>query len=227
MCLSCVTTQSAYLAAWAVLGFGMRLCLYDAAFAALVHIVPSRGRLAISYLTLFGAFASTVFWVVGHYLNETGGWRYTLALFSLINLTVCLPLTWIALRRREQDAHATTSEAQRPAGEADAAIDGKRRVIAIVLFAVVMSLNGFVFSVIAVQLVPLLEGSGLATARCSVGRIAQRIRAIWRACDRDRGCAKPARDDSGARRDRRPADIACDPCPVRRRAPRRRLPSPC
>jgi hypothetical protein len=162
--LSCVTTQSAYLAAWAVLGFGMRLCLYDAAFAALVHIVPSRGRLAISYLTLFGAFASTVFWVVGHYMNEAGGWRYTLALFSLINLIVCLPLTWIALRHREQGVHATTTETQSPAGEADAAIDGKRRVIAIVLFAVVMSLNGFVFSVIAVQLVPLLEGSGLATA---------------------------------------------------------------
>jgi hypothetical protein len=43
-------------------------------------------------------------------------------------------------------------------------LEGRRRVVAIVLFAVVMSLNGFVFSVIAVQLVPLLEGSGLATA---------------------------------------------------------------
>jgi MFS family permease len=162
--LSCVTAQSAYLAAWAVVGFGMRLCLYDAAFAALVYIVPSRGRLAISYLTLFGAFASTVFWVVGHYMNEAGGWRYTLALFSLINLVVCLPLTWIALRRREHGADAVTGEAKRPPGQADAAIDGKRRIVAIVLFAVVMSLNGFVFSVIAVQLVPLLEGSGLATA---------------------------------------------------------------
>ena len=32
------------------------------------------------------------------------------------------------------------------------------------LFALVMSLNGFVFSVVAVQLVPLLEAAGLATA---------------------------------------------------------------
>ena len=32
------------------------------------------------------------------------------------------------------------------------------------LFALIMSLNGFVFGVISVQLVPLLEAAGLATA---------------------------------------------------------------
>ncbi len=160
--LSCVTSQIAYLAAWALLGFGMRLCLYDAAFAALVHIVPSRGRLAISYLTLFGAFASTVFWVVGHYLNEGGGWRHTLTVFAVINLAVCLPLTWIALWRRERGAHRSDSQAD-TAHDESPHLEGRRRFIAIVLFAVVMSLNGFVFSVIAVQLVPLLEGNGLAT----------------------------------------------------------------
>jgi hypothetical protein len=71
----------------------MRLSLYDAAFAALVQVVPSRGRRAISYLTLFGAFASTVFWVVGHYFNEAVGWRQTLVLFAAINLAICLPST--------------------------------------------------------------------------------------------------------------------------------------
>src|SRR5262249_45735539 len=35
---------AAYLAVWAVLGLGMRLCLYDAAFAALVQVTPTRGR---------------------------------------------------------------------------------------------------------------------------------------------------------------------------------------
>ena len=37
-------SEAAYLAVWAFLGVGMRLCLYDAAFAALVQVVPSRGR---------------------------------------------------------------------------------------------------------------------------------------------------------------------------------------
>src|SRR5262245_48792264 len=86
-----------YFAAWLVLGVGMRCSLYDAAFAALVQVVPTRGRRAISYLTLYGAYASTVFWVIGHYLNEAYGWRGTLVIFAAINLVVCLPLNWIGL----------------------------------------------------------------------------------------------------------------------------------
>jgi MFS family permease len=161
--LAHVRSEAAYLVVWAFLGLGMRLCLYDAAFAALVQVAPSRGRTAISYLTLFGAFASSVFWVVGHALNEQVGWRQTLVLFALINLVVCLPLHWLGLARRE------TAEAAAPTGAAAAAADGpplagRTRSIAIVLFALIMSLNGFVFGVISVQLVPLLEAAGLATA---------------------------------------------------------------
>jgi MFS family permease len=161
--LAHVNGQAAYLAVWVFLGLGMRLCLYDAAFAALVQVAPSRGRMAISYLTLFGAFASSVFWVVGHALNEQVGWRQTLVLFALINLVVCLPLHWLGLARRE------TAEAAAPAGAATATVDGpplegRARSVAIVLFALIMSLNGFVFGVISVQLVPLLEAAGLVTA---------------------------------------------------------------
>ena len=161
--LSTVRSEGAWLAVWALLGFGMRLCLYDAAFAALVQVVPSRGRLAISYLTLFGAFASTVFWVVGHYLNEAGGWRQTLVLFALINLAVCLPANWVGLSRRERAGLATAAAPGGP-GSDGPPLEGGRRTVAMVLFALVMSLNGFVFGVVTVQLVPLLEAAGLATA---------------------------------------------------------------
>jgi len=161
--LSLVRSEAAYLAVWVFLGLGMRLCLYDAAFAALVQVVPSRGRLAISYLTLFGAFASSVFWVIGHFLNESLGWRATLAIFAAINLAVCLPLHWAGLAHKEAVGEGAA------AGAAQAAADGpplagRRRMIAIALFALVMSLNAFVFGVMTVQLVPLLEAAGLATA---------------------------------------------------------------
>jgi len=160
--LSLVKSEAAYLAVWAFLGVGMRLCLYDAAFAALVQVVPSRGRKAISYLTLFGAFASTVFWVVGHYLNEALGWRETLAWFAAINLAVCLPLNWLGLARRERP-DGQKAAAAKPSVDG-APLQGRVRTIAIALFALVMSLNGFVFGVVTVQLVPLLEAAGLATA---------------------------------------------------------------
>src|SRR5262245_41153860 len=161
--LSHARSEAAYLIVWAFLGIGMRLCLYDAAFAALVQVAPSRGRIAISYLTLFGAFASSVFWVVGHALNERLGWRYTLVAFAAINLVVCLPLHWLGLGRREPDRGAE------PGGGRAASPDGPpllgtTRSIALALVALVMSLNGFVFGVISVQLVTLLEAAGLATA---------------------------------------------------------------
>jgi len=159
-----VRSEPAYLAVWAFLGLGMRLCLYDAAFAALVQVAPSRGRKAISYLTLFGAFASSVFWVIGHALNQRLGWRQTLVLFALINLAVCLPLHWFGLARRESPGRGPAPAGAPPASPDDPPLEGRARSVAIVLFALVMSLNGFVFGVISVQLVPLLEAAGLATA---------------------------------------------------------------
>jgi MFS family permease len=162
--LSQVRTEAAYLAVWAFLGIGMRLCLYDAAFAALVQVAPSRGRTAISYLTLFGAFASSVFWVVGHALNEQVGWRHTLVLFAVINLAVCLPLHWFGLARRESARHAAAPTGAGTASADGPPLEGRVRSVAIALFALIMSLNGYVFGVVSVQLVPLLEAAGLATA---------------------------------------------------------------
>jgi hypothetical protein len=162
--LAHVHGKAAYLLVWAFLGLGMRLSLYDAAFAALVQVAPSRGRMAISYVTLFGAFASSVFWVVGHALEQQVGWRQTLTLFALINLVVCLPLHWLGLARRE----AATAAAPPPATPAAASerppLEGRARSVGIVLFALVMSLSGCVFAVVSVQLVSLLEAAGLATA---------------------------------------------------------------
>lgn len=162
--LSMVRSEAAYHAIWAFLGAGMRLVLYDAAFAALVQVAPSRGRMAISYLTLFGAFASSVFWVIGHYLNELLGWRQTLAAFAAIHLVVCLPLNWFGLAWRETENRSTTPAEKARAARDGAPLAGRARSMALALFALVMSLNGFVFGVMSVHLVPLLEATGLTVA---------------------------------------------------------------
>jgi MFS family permease len=161
--LSQVNEPMSYLAVWAVLGVGMRCCLYDAAFAALVQVTPTRGRKAISYLTLYGAYASTVFWVIGHYLNAAFGWRGTLIIFAAINFVICLPLNWIGLAHRDPPEYSVT-EAPGAFSSDGPALEGRTRVIGIGLFALIMSLNGFVFGVISIQLVPLLEAAGLAGA---------------------------------------------------------------
>jgi len=162
--LSQVRDPASYLLVWAIIGIGMRCCLYDAAFAALVQVTPSRGRTAISYLTLYGAYASTVFWVIGYYLNEAYGWRGTLVAFAAINLAICLPLNWFGLAHRDppedRAAPVTTATPSRDGP----VLEGRMRLIGIFLFALIMSLNGFVFGIISIQLVPLLEAAGLAGA---------------------------------------------------------------
>lgn len=161
--LAFVTSEWAYLAVWAFLGIAMRMTLYDAAFSAIVQVDVARGRRAISYLTLFGGFASSVFWPIGHYLATGIGWRQTLILFALLNLAVCLPLHWLGLpRRRPEPATKSSGASAAPAAHGQP-LEGRARLIAMVLFAGVMSLNGFAMSALSVHLVPVLEATGIGT----------------------------------------------------------------
>src|SRR5262249_24245063 len=109
------------------------------------------------------------FWVIGHYLDEAYGWRGTLMIFAAINLAFARPLTWIGLSWRER-ATETRADKPAPASVDGPALRGRRRLVGIALFALIMSLNGFVFGVISIQLVPLLEAAGLAGA--TVGWVA-------------------------------------------------------
>ena len=75
-----------------------------------------------------------------------------------------LPLHWLGLARREP-AEGAGRPASPPAASPDGPpLEGRTRSVAIVLFAIIMSLNGFTFGVISVRLIPLLEAAGLATA---------------------------------------------------------------
>jgi len=61
--------------AWAVLGVGMALGLYDAAFAALTALYGREARGPITGITLIAGFASTVGWPLSALLNDYFGWR--------------------------------------------------------------------------------------------------------------------------------------------------------
>jgi MFS family permease len=181
--LSQVTDAYAYLAVWAFLGLAMRMSLYDAAFAALVQVTPSRGRRAISYLTLFGGLASTVFWPIGHELNAIYGWRATLLIFAAINLAVCLPLNWFGLARRETEEQAERVRAAAGSATPEAPLEGAARSIAMVLFSLIVAASAVVFGAMAVHLVPMLEATGLAggvaVTIASLKGIAQVVGRIW------------------------------------------------
>jgi MFS family permease len=58
---------------WLAAGVAMAACLYDPAFATLHRISGGSYRRAVTALTLFGGFASTVFWPLSQFLLDTVG----------------------------------------------------------------------------------------------------------------------------------------------------------
>ena len=58
---------------WALAGVAMAACLYDPAFATLHQLTGARYRRAVTALTLFGGFASTVFWPLSQWLLDGVG----------------------------------------------------------------------------------------------------------------------------------------------------------
>ena len=110
--LSAATEPWIYVLGWLVLGPAMRLILYDAAFPALAQVAREKSRRSISYLTLFGGLASTVFWPVSHVLSQEIGWRNTFLVYALLHLLLCLPLHLLVLSRSTiPDGHAEAGSA--------------------------------------------------------------------------------------------------------------------
>ncbi|MBX9593987.1 MAG: MFS transporter, partial [Roseomonas sp.] len=61
--------------AWAVLGVGMAMGLYDAAFATLAGLYGKDARGSITGITLIAGFASTVGWPATALMEAEWGWR--------------------------------------------------------------------------------------------------------------------------------------------------------
>ena len=61
--------------AWAVLGVGMAMGLYDPAFATLTGLYGRAARGPITGITLIAGFASTVGWPLSAFLDAQFGWR--------------------------------------------------------------------------------------------------------------------------------------------------------
>ena len=90
-------------AAWLLLGIGMGLGLYDAAFGALGRIYGSDARASITGITLIAGFASTIGWPLSSLGLETVGWRETCFAWAAAHIVLGLPLN-LMLPRAERPA---------------------------------------------------------------------------------------------------------------------------
>jgi MFS family permease len=146
-----------YLTAWLVVGAGMGAGLTDAAFSTLGNIYGENARSAITALTLFAGFASTVCWPLSAYLVEHLGWRGACFIYAAIQIAVALPILLLALPRRSLNALPTEEDEGARLGARLA--PGELPIFA--LLALVLTLSAAILSMVGVHLLPLLQARGL------------------------------------------------------------------
>jgi predicted MFS family arabinose efflux permease len=155
--LGLASTLPVYLAAWAIVGAGMGAGLYDAAFSTLGNIYGSNARGPITFVTLFGGFASTVCWPLSAYLVERLGWRDACLVYAAVQVVFSLPIHALALPRGRHLDPAAPKPAVAVSLQPD-----ERRIFAIL--AAVVTIGAAILSIVGTHLLPLLQARGLALA---------------------------------------------------------------
>ncbi len=144
---------------WLVLGVGMGAGLYDAAFATLGGIYGASARRAITYLTLWGGFASTVCWPLSAFFVEQFGWRGACLSYAAIHIAICLPIILFVV----PSSAAIRSTTDIPHAVADDRLHGPE-LRSFFLFAAVLMVGSITMSIVSVHLLALLQAQGVTLA---------------------------------------------------------------
>ena len=150
-----------YALGWVIVGCSIPLTLYDPAFATVTEVGGARrARTMIVLITLFGGFASTLFWPLTQMLNDQIGWRDTWLVYAAANLLLCAPLHHFGLPRHLVRDGAVIEEASLPPAEAPL-VSPAQRSLALSLLAVLFASNNFLLSGLSAHLIPVLTELGL------------------------------------------------------------------
>ena len=139
--------------AWLLLGIGMGLGLYDAAFGALGRIYGDSARRAITGITLIAGFASTVGWPLTAFGLESIGWRNTCFAWALAHILIGLPINFFMLPA-VTGAKAAAAAAIKPHIPMD-----RTMILLAFAFAAAWSVTG----AMAAHLPRILEATGATT----------------------------------------------------------------
>jgi predicted MFS family arabinose efflux permease len=141
-------------AAWAVLGVGMALGLYDSALATLAGLYGRGARRLITGTTLITGFASTISWPLSAFLDASLGWRGTRLTWAALHLLLGLPLNRLLIPRAPPPQRAAVEFE----GSGAASPRGAMATLAFVFAAV-----WFVTGAMAAHLPRLLEIAGASS----------------------------------------------------------------
>lgn len=161
-------------AAWILMGVAMSAGLYEAAFAALVHLYGKGARGAITGITLIAGFASTVGWPLTAWLELEWGWRTACGVWAGLHLMLALPLNWsLPSEPAQRDPAAALVTPALQAASAPALQPHQSTARASVLLALAFAVTWFISTAMAAHLPRLLQAGGvpLATALVFAGLV--------------------------------------------------------
>ena len=153
-----------YIAAWLIVGIGMGAGLYDAAFATLGRLYGLKARSAITALTLFGGFASTLCWPLSAWLVSELGWRGACFVYAGIHLGLLMPLYLFALPREpERPMPAKPEQAQAAVGSPDVQT-ARASGLLFILVALTITVSSMISALLSVHLLTILQARDIALA---------------------------------------------------------------
>jgi hypothetical protein len=161
--LGLAPTLAFHLLAWVVIGVGMACSLYDAAFSTLGKLYGAGARRAVTNVTLFGGFASTVCWPLNALFLEWFGWRGACFAFAALHLGLMLPFYWLALPRGP-DHGALDPPTMQAGDKVPVELPPSRQWLLFGLVGTAFALSWGISSVVSVHLLAILQGRGLDLA---------------------------------------------------------------
>lgn len=147
---------------WAGIGVAMSATLYQPVFAVVTQLFGSGYRRAITFLTLFGGFASTVFWPLTQALLIRYGWRETWLLYAAANLIICLPVHILLPNVKKQLPNTSTLH-QPSSINLATVLQQPSFYFATAAFA----FNALVFSAMSLHLISILQTRGLSAVQAA------------------------------------------------------------
>lgn len=147
-----------YFLSWSVIGAGMGAGLYDAAFATLGRLYGLAARRAITTLTLWGGFASTVCWPLSAWLVGELGWRGACLAYAGTHLVVTLPLVLVGIPAAPPAQRASAAE------QAPGVSLPTGRHLLVGLLAAILTAAAAIAAICSVHLITMLEAGGLSLA---------------------------------------------------------------
>jgi MFS family permease len=143
--------------AWALIGIGMAIGLYDAAFATLVALYGRTSRGPITGITLIAGLASTICWPISAWIDAEWGWRAVCFTWAAVHLVLGLPLNRLLVPAATAPATAAPSPEDPVPAES-------RRLTAMALLGFVFAVGWFASTAMAAHLPRMLQEAGATPA---------------------------------------------------------------